>query len=55
MMDCNEPTVVITACEYDALKEDSKFLTALMALGVEDWIHFDDAIDYMAEMEECNE
>jgi len=45
-------TVIITQEEYDKLVDDSKFLEALMAAGVDNWDGYDYAIELLQAEEE---
>jgi len=48
-----EETVTIKKSEYDSLKDDSKKLEALEAMGVDNWQGWDDAMEiYLAEENE---
>jgi hypothetical protein len=38
-----EPTVTIRQSEYDSLREDSAFLNALVAAGVDNWNGYEEA------------
>lgn len=42
--------VTIFKEEYEELLEDSKFLEALMAAGVDNWEGYDDAVELMENM-----
>ena len=44
-----EGTVTITEDEYSELIEDSQFLAALRAAGVDNWNGYDHAIDIVSE------
>jgi len=44
-----EETITITRKEYKELKEDSDFLQALRAAGVDNWDGYDYAIDILNE------
>lgn len=44
--------VTITRKEYDSLIEDSEFLEALRAAGVDNWEGYDFAIEILDENEE---
>lgn len=43
--------ISITVVEYESLVDDSNFLKALRAAGVDNWQWYDDAIDIYDEME----
>ena len=45
-------TVTIPKEEYESLLEDSRFLAALRAAGVDNWEGYDYAFDYLGEDEE---
>ena len=54
-----EETITITKKEYESLKEDSKFLEALRAGGVDSWCGYDYACEmvflpYTNEVEDEN-
>lgn len=42
--DCDKVTVEITQSRLDALERDSKFLSALEAMGVDNWEGYSDAV-----------
>ena len=42
-------TVTISKEEYDELLDDSKFLSALRACGVDNWSGYDNALDMIDE------
>lgn len=44
-----EETVTITQEEYSELLEESQFLAALRAAGVDNWDGYDNAIDIVSE------
>jgi len=44
--------VTITQEEYDRLLEDSNFLSALRAAGVDNWSGYGEAFDILEEWEE---
>lgn len=46
-----EPTVTIKQSEYEELLEDSAFLNALVAAGVDNWDGYDEARESFAEGE----
>lgn len=48
----SEEMVTITRKEYDSLIEDSEFLEALRAAGVDNWEGYDFAIEILDENEE---
>lgn len=45
----NEETVTITKKEYNSLLEDAAFLSALQAMGVDNWQGYDEARAYLRE------
>ena len=47
----NEETVAITKSEYDQLIEDSQFLHALLAAGVDNWPGYDQACQMVGDNE----
>lgn len=48
----NEETVTISIEEYNELIDDSLFLCALMACGVDNWCGYEDAQDVHNDMQE---
>ena len=48
----NKEMVVITKEEYESLLEDSNFLSALKAAGVDNWSGYGEAFDIMREWDE---
>lgn len=44
-MELKKEMITISNDEYEKLLEDSKFLTALMAAGVDNWDGYEYAID----------
>jgi hypothetical protein len=44
-----EPTVTISQSEYDELLEDSGFLSALEAAGVDNWDGYDEVRELFSE------
>lgn len=46
-----DETVTISKKEYDSLREDSRFLTALESAGVDNWSGYDFARELLLEIE----
>lgn len=46
--ECDEPEITITKLEYDRLKNDSRFLAALEAYGVDNWEGWDACVQAFA-------
>jgi len=44
-----DDTITITQAEYDQLQRDSRFLAALRAQGVDNWVGYDAAIDALSD------
>ena len=55
MSDTKEKTVTITEKEYNELCEDSQFLCALQAAGVDNWDGYSDAQEILEEWDNENE
>jgi len=51
----NKEMVVITKEEYESLLEDSNFLSALRAAGVDNWSGYGEAFNILEEWEEEGE
>lgn len=45
----NEEKITITKKEYESLLEDSKFIQALRAAGVDNWEGYSFALNYLEE------
>jgi len=50
-----QETVTITKAEYNILLEDSNFLSALRAAGVDNWSGYGEAFDILKEWDEEEE
>jgi len=50
-----EEMITISLKEYEALKEDKRFLNALEAAGVDNWDGYDYALEILGEKEEEEE
>jgi hypothetical protein len=51
----DEKTVTISKEEYESLLEDSQFLAALRAAGVDNWDGYSEAFEYLDEEAEEDE